>query len=166
MNLIENPLRRGSKRVKVTDAKEVSTKIEPTNAIEAMSRHLYERECTIYDFEELRNLLQTKEPSLKIFFDQLYSAARPSTRNEQTMDRMKRLMVFICYLLASLNNTNINSFKFDLAFYLDSAGTSNEGIIINTMANLRATTTSRSEKEKNIRCSWRICREVSYIAFG
>ena len=172
MNLIENPLRRGSKRVKVTDAKEVSTKIELTNdAIEAMSRHLYERECKekegpIYDFEELRNLLQTKEPSLKIFFDQLYSAARPSTRNEQTMDRMKRLMVFICYLLASLNNTNINSFKFDLAFYLDSAGTSNEGIIINTMANLRATTTSRSEKEKNIRCSWRICREVSYIAFG
>ena len=89
MNLIENPLRRGSKRVKVTDAKEVSTKIELTNAIEAMSRHLYERECTIYDFEELRNLLQTKEPSLKIFFNQLYSAARPSTRNEQTMDRMK-----------------------------------------------------------------------------
>jgi len=97
MNLIENPLRRGSKRVKVTDAKEVSTKIELTNAIEAMSRHLYERECKekespIYDFEELRNLLQTKEPSLKIFFDQLYSAARPSTRNEQTMDRKKRLM--------------------------------------------------------------------------
>ena len=48
-----------------------------------MSRHLYERERKekegpIYEFEELRNLLQTKEPSLKVFFDQLYSAARPS----------------------------------------------------------------------------------------
>jgi len=42
MNLIENPLRRGSKRIKVTLAKEVSTKIEFTNAIEIMSRHLYE----------------------------------------------------------------------------------------------------------------------------
>jgi len=47
------------------------------------------------------------------------------------MDRMKRK-----------NNTKINCFKFDLAYYLDSAGTSNEGI--NTMANLGATTTSRA----------------------
>ena len=106
MNLIENPLRRGVKRVKVTDAKEVSTKIELTKAIEAMSRHLYERERKekegpIYEFEELRNLLQTKEPSLKVFFDQLYSAARPSERNEQTMDRMKRLMVL--YVISLLH---------------------------------------------------------------
>ncbi len=36
----------------------------------------------------------------------------------------------------------INSFKFDLAFYLDLISTSNEGL--NTMANLRVTTTSRS----------------------
>jgi hypothetical protein len=55
---------------------------------------------------------------------------------------MKRLMVvFMCYLLV-LNNTKINSFKFDLAFYLDSVGTSNEGL--NTMANLGAITTSRA----------------------
>ena len=87
-------------------------------------------------------MLQTKEPSSKVFFDQLYSAARLSARNEQTMDRMKRLMVFICYLLASLNNTKINSFKFDITFYLDSADTNNEGI--NTMANLGATTTSEA----------------------
>jgi hypothetical protein len=41
------------------------------------------------------------------------------------MDHMKRLMVvFICYLLVLLNNTKINSFKFDLAFYLDSVNTS------------------------------------------
>ena len=43
---------------------------------------------------------------------------------------------------ASLNNTKINCFKFDLAYCLDSAGTSNEGI--NTMVNLRAMTISRA----------------------
>ena len=50
---------------------------------------------------------------------------------------MKRLMVFICYLLASLNNTKINSFKFELAFYLDSVDTS-----------LGVTTTSRAVDRK------------------
>ena len=93
----------------------------------------YNKEGPIYEFDEMRRLLQEIEPSLKGFFDQLYLAAQPFERNEQTMDHMKRLMVFICYLLASLNNTKINSFKFDLAFYLDSVGTSNEGL--NTMAN-------------------------------
>ena len=103
MQFVENSLRE-VKRVKVVNEEEVSTTIELTKAIEAIGKILYEREHVekegpIYEFEELRNLLQTKKPSLKVFFDQLYSAARPSERNEQTMDRMKRLMVFICYLL-------------------------------------------------------------------
>jgi hypothetical protein len=55
---------------------------------------------------------------------------------------MKKIMVFICYLLASLNNTKINAFKFDLAYCLHSTGTSNEGL--NTLANLGATTTVRA----------------------
>ena len=46
----------------------------------------YERECSnkegpIYDFEEMRRLLQEIEPSLKGFFDQLYLAARLFERN-------------------------------------------------------------------------------------
>ncbi len=76
------------------------------------------------------------------FFDQLYLAARPLERNEQTMNRMKRLMVLICYLLASLNNTKINCFKIDLAYYLNSVGTSNEGL--NTMANLGVSVMART----------------------
>src|SRR6266542_1414596 len=51
-------------------------------------------------------------------------------------------MVLICYLLASLNNTKINCFKVDLAYYLDSVGTSNEGL--NTMANLGVSVTART----------------------
>ena len=51
---------------------------------------------------------------------------------------MKILMlVFLCYLLVLLNNTKINSFKFDLAFYLDSVDTSPG-----------ATTTSRAVDRK------------------
>jgi len=54
------------------------------------------------------------------------------------MDHMKRLMVFMCYLLlVLLNNTKINSFKFDLALYLDSVDTS-----------LGVTTTSRAVDRK------------------
>ncbi len=54
---------------------------------------------------------------------------------------MKKIMVFICYLLASLNNIKINSFKFDLTYYLDLSGTSNKGL--NIMVNLGMITTSR-----------------------
>ena len=43
----------------------------------------------------------------------------------------------MCYLLVLLNNTKINSFKFDLAFYLDSVDTS-----------LGVTTTSRAVDRK------------------
>ena len=64
---------------------------------------------------------------------------------------MKKIMVFICYLLASLNNTQINAFKLDLAFYLDSAGTSNEGL--NTMATIGIATTSRTVNRKKKKIS-------------
>ena len=44
-------------------------------------------------------------------------------------------MLFIYYLLFLLNNTKITSFKFDLAYYLDSVGISNEDL--NIMINLK-----------------------------
>src|SRR5687767_8276999 len=133
MRFVDNPLRRGSKRVRVTveEVSMPSTKLELAEAIKVMAKILYEREhvkkeSSIYEFDEMRESLEECEPGLKNFFDQLYLAARPSERSNQTMDRMKKLMLLICYLLASLNNTKINSFKFDLAYYLDSVGTSNE----------------------------------------
>jgi hypothetical protein len=142
MNFVENPLRRGPKRVKVTNEEEEtipSSKLELADAIRVMAKFLYERECVknegpIYTFDEMRTLLEASEPDLKDFFTQLYSAARPFERNKQTMDRMEKIMGFICYLLASSNNTKINSFKFALTYYLDSVGTSNERL--NTMANI------------------------------
>ena len=106
-----------------------------------------EERRTHLHFDEMRTLLEASEPDLKDFFTQLYSAARPFERNKQTMDRMEKIMVFICYLLASL----INSFKFALTYYLDSVGTSNEGL--NTMANIGITTTSRAVDRRKRRMS-------------
>jgi hypothetical protein len=122
-------------------------RFELSDTIKSMANFFYEREHVkkddpIYSFDEMRESLEEHEPRLKDFFDQLYLAARRGERSDQTMDRMKRIMVFICYLLASLNNTKINAFKFAVAYYLDSAGTSNEGL--NTMANLGVTTTARA----------------------
>lgn len=129
--------------VEAVDGEEEVSMINFIGVIRSMARIFYEREHTrkegpIYSFDEMRELLPHIDPSLKTFFDQLYSLARPLEHCEQTVGRMKRLIVFLCYLLASLNNSKINSFKFDLAYYLDSVGTSNEGL--NTLANIGITT--------------------------
>ncbi|RIB07392.1 hypothetical protein C2G38_2214559 [Gigaspora rosea] len=163
MNFVANPLRRGAKRVKVeveevkvTTSEEIEENVETMDeevsmidlvrTIEAMSRLFYEREHVkkegpIYSYDELRKVFQANK-YLENFLDQLYLAARPLERGEKTMNRIKKSIIHICYLLASLNNTKINSFKFDVAYYLDSAGTSNEGI--DTLANLGVSTMSRS----------------------
>ncbi len=66
------------------------------------------------------------------------------------IDCIKKLMVFIYYFLASLNNTKITIFKFDLAYYLDLIGISNEGL--NTIVNFDMTITVRvvDRKKKKI----------------
>ena len=76
MNFVENPLRRGPKRVKVTNEEEEtipSSKLELADAIRVMAKILYEKECVknegpIYTFDEMRTLLEASEPDLKDFF--------------------------------------------------------------------------------------------------
>ncbi|CAG8800561.1 45280_t:CDS:2, partial [Gigaspora margarita] len=130
---VKNPLDKLSKQAKNTNIEEdvenevtyeedKSTKIELSEAIKMLAKIFYERE---YDF-----------------FNQICLAAQPLERSSQTMDRMKKLMLFICYLLASLHNSKINVFKFDIANYLDLVSTSNKGI--NTMANFGVILTTRS----------------------
>ena len=101
MQFVENPLRRRFKQTKVTDEEDgstSSTKLELADAIKAMAKILYERECVnneglIYAFDEMRSLLEERKPTLKEFS----LVARPFECNKQTMDRMKRIMV-ICLL--------------------------------------------------------------------
>ena len=86
------------------------------------------------------------ESVLKDFFKQLYIMIRSFKCSNQMMDYIKKIMLFICYFFFSLNNTKITAFKFDLAYYLDLAEISNEGL--NTMTNLRITTISKSIDQK------------------
>ena len=72
-----------------------------------MAKILYERECVknegpIYTFDEMRTLLEASEPDLKDFF------TRSTIRTQTDNGSYGEIMVFICYLLASLNNTKIN----------------------------------------------------------
>ncbi|RIB11585.1 hypothetical protein C2G38_2042553 [Gigaspora rosea] len=132
-----------------------SINYELVKAISSMARVLHKREVKekqkpIYNFDELRELLENKNFNLSYFFDQLYLAARPSERTSQTMERMKNIIVFICYLLASLNNTQINAFKSDIAFYLDSSGTSNEGLNILSSMGITPMARTISRKKKKI----------------
>jgi len=69
MNFVENPLKREPRRVKTTEAEEEE---EEVNEKIDFTRH----QGPIYDFDEIRRLLQEIEPSLKGFFDQLCLAAR------------------------------------------------------------------------------------------
>ncbi|RIB20562.1 hypothetical protein C2G38_2178951 [Gigaspora rosea] len=136
------------------DVEDVDT-IYLIEVVETMARTFYEKEHVkkegpIYSYDELRKVFQA-DKNLNNFLDQLYLVAKPLERGEKTMDRMKKLIVHICYLLASLNNSKINSFKFDIAFYLDSVGTSNEGL--DTLAKLGVTTTSRAVDQKKKKVS-------------
>ena len=87
-------------------------------------------EGPIYTFDEMRTLLEASEPDLKDFFTQQLDHSNVTNRQWIVW----RKNGFHCYLLASLNNTKINSFKFALTYYLDSVGTSNEGL--NTISNM------------------------------
>ena len=74
MNFVENPLKREPRRVKTTEAEEEE---EEVNEKIDFTRH----QGPIYNFDEIRRLLQEIEPSLKGFFDQLYLAAQLFERN-------------------------------------------------------------------------------------
>ena len=86
MQLVENSLKRGTKRAKVADEKamnknvlnvveeEASMNVDLTRAIKVMAKILYEREhikkeVPIYAFDEMRRILQEIEPNLTNFFD-------------------------------------------------------------------------------------------------
>ncbi|RIB14759.1 hypothetical protein C2G38_2194102 [Gigaspora rosea] len=83
--------------IEAVDEEEVSM-INLVEVVGSMARIFYERKHTrkegpIYLFDEMRELLPQIDPSLKNFFDQLYLLAWPFEHCEQTMGRMKRLMV-------------------------------------------------------------------------
>ncbi|CAG8833790.1 2393_t:CDS:1, partial [Gigaspora margarita] len=84
-------------------------------AIETMTRAFYKREHIkkegpIYSYDKLKKVFQA-DKNFKNFLDKLYLVAKPLEHVEKTMDYMKKLIIYICYLLALLNNTKINFFN-------------------------------------------------------
>ncbi|CAG8581879.1 27080_t:CDS:2 [Gigaspora margarita] len=104
MNFVENPLQKLRREAKWR-YRNFNGRYEDHER-----REHVKKEGPIYSYDELREVFQANK-CLGNFLDQLHLAARPLERSEKTIDRMKKLIVHICYLLASLNNSKINSFN-------------------------------------------------------
>ncbi|RIB03962.1 hypothetical protein C2G38_2254658 [Gigaspora rosea] len=129
MNFVENQLRK-AKRVKVSveevEANEVvaepvaNVAVGGVDVIDIENIIRKEIEAKIKEDIELGDMETIMEEEVEAINDE---EARPFERCEKTIGHMKKLM-------------------FDLAYYLDSVGTSNEGL--NTLANFGITTTARA----------------------
>lgn len=82
------------------------------------------KECKdpILDPDEFKGMLESAEPSLKGFFDQLYLGTNPQAKSHMTNTKNKQHLVLFCYFLAGLNNKFINGIKAEIGYMLDSAG--------------------------------------------
>ncbi|RIB08735.1 hypothetical protein C2G38_324754 [Gigaspora rosea] len=104
---VKNPLDKILKQAKSTEnvvatceEEEKSTKIELSEAIKILARILYERkhvrhEGPIYSFDEMRQLFEEIQPSLKDFFYQLYLAARPLEHNSDNGSYEKLNVIYL-----------------------------------------------------------------------
>ena len=117
-----------------------------SQAIGIVTDILYEREHKelppIWIFKEFRAVMESEDKRLKSFFNELYLSTNPSKKNKNTMEKISKQLVFLCYFICGIRNKFVNNAKRDLGMYLDSTGTSNS--TIDTMTTLGLTITSRS----------------------
>ncbi|RIB28607.1 hypothetical protein C2G38_2157441 [Gigaspora rosea] len=117
-----------------------------SQAVELITNVLYEREHnslpTIWNFEEFRILMESKDERIAPFFDELLLSANLGTKNKNTMDKVSKQLLFLCYFICGIRNKFVNNAKRDLGMFLDFAGTPDS--TIDTLAALGITITSRS----------------------
>lgn len=85
-----------------------------------LSKILYKRQKQLnlgigMDPEKFKNMIESDEPKLKGFFDELVNIFIPSGRVESN----KKPLVGFCYLLVRLRNGNMNSLQLEVGFYLE-----------------------------------------------
>src|SRR6266511_2285895 len=87
------------------------------------------KECKdpILDPDEFKGMLESAEPSLKGFFDQLYFGTNPQAKSHMTNTKNKQRLVLF-YFLAGLNNKFINGIKAEIGYMLDGTGASASAI--------------------------------------
>ncbi|CAG8590529.1 16100_t:CDS:2 [Acaulospora morrowiae] len=96
----------------------------------------------IWIFEEFRAIMELEDEWLKSFFNELYSSTNPLRKSKNTMEKVSKQLVFLCYFICGIRNKFVNNAKRDLGMYLDSTGTPNS--TIDTLATLGMSVTSRS----------------------
>ena len=87
-----------------------------------------ENQDPIFDPDEFKTMLEDTEPSLKGFFDSLYTGTNPTSKSHMTNEKNKKRLVMFCYFLAGLNNKFINGIKAEIGYMLDDAGASASAI--------------------------------------
>ncbi|RIB13059.1 hypothetical protein C2G38_2198933 [Gigaspora rosea] len=117
-----------------------------SQAVELITNILYEREHnslpTIWNFEEFRILIELKDDRIAPYFDELLLSANLGTKNKNTIDKVSKQLLFLCYFICGIRNKFVNNAKRDSGMFLDSAGTPDS--TIDTLATLGITITSRS----------------------
>ncbi|KAF0530121.1 hypothetical protein F8M41_012363 [Gigaspora margarita] len=96
----------------------------------------YQRENNEYllDPEQFQQKIESNEPKLKGFFNEMINALIPKKRLDKNIEKAKKQVVAYCYLLVGIRNKFANNFKLDLGLYLQSSGMTNSGI--NTLSNI------------------------------
>jgi len=115
-----------------------------SQTISILTDILYERKCKelppIWIFKEFRAVMESEDKRLKSFFNELYLSTNPSKKNKNTMEKISKQLVFLCYFICGIRNKFVNNAKQDLGMYLDSTETSN--LTIDTLAMLGLITIS------------------------
>ena len=106
--------------------------------IERMTRVLYwhqrEKSLPVQNADEFVNLIETRDPELRGFFDILFRSMNPDEKNKKTQQQLRQKIMMLCYQMASLRNKQVSGAKAAIGLYMTGAGVSTVGI--NTLSNM------------------------------
>ncbi|KAF0362932.1 hypothetical protein F8M41_013998 [Gigaspora margarita] len=112
----------------------------------------YQKDNTKYilDPEQFQQMIESNEPKLERFFNEMINALIPKKRLEKNKEKAKKQVVGYCYLLVGIRNKFANNFKLNLGLYLQSLGMTNSGINILSNAGLSVHTKTIQRYKKDI----------------
>ena len=106
--------------------------------IERMTRVLYwhqrEKSLPVQNADEFVNLIETRDPELRGFFDILFRSMNPDDKNKKTQQQLRQKIMMLCYQMASLRNKQVSGAKAAIGLYMTGADASTVGI--NTLSNM------------------------------
>ena len=80
-----------------------------SQTISILTDILYERKCKelppIWIFKEFRAVMESEDKRLKSFFNELYLSTNPSKKNKNTMEKISKQLIFLCYFIVVLETS-------------------------------------------------------------